>query len=96
MPEIIALFTVFIPHLSATTTRQLCRIVLALLAMAGRVTMTKNLNPPHNPAIITQVATNKFSTFQGVFTDFSPPRRGDMSIENGIFKQLHPVGVLCL
>ena len=39
MPEIIALFTVFIPHLSATTIRQLCRVVFALLAMSGRVTM---------------------------------------------------------
>ena len=39
MPEIIALFTVFIPHLSATTIRQLCQVVFALLAMTGRVTM---------------------------------------------------------
>ena len=39
MPEIIALFTVFIPHLSATTIRQFCQVVFALLAMSGRVTM---------------------------------------------------------
>ena len=39
MPEIIALFTVFIPHLSATTHRQFCQVVFALLAMTGRVTM---------------------------------------------------------
>ena len=39
MPEIIALFSVLIPHLSATTTRQLSQVVLALLAMTGRVTM---------------------------------------------------------
>ena len=39
MPEIIALFFVLIPHLSATTTRQLSQVVLALLAMTGRVTM---------------------------------------------------------
>ena len=39
MYEIIALFTVFIPHLSATTIRQLSRVVFALLAMTGRVTM---------------------------------------------------------
>ena len=39
MPEIIALFTVFIPHLSATTIRQFCQVAFALLAMTGRVTM---------------------------------------------------------
>ena len=39
MPEIIALFSVLIPHLSATTTHQLSQVVLALLAMTGRVTM---------------------------------------------------------
>ena len=39
MPEIIALFSVLIPHLSATITRQLSQVVLALLAMTGRVTM---------------------------------------------------------
>ena len=37
MSEIIALM--FVPHLSATTTRQLSQVVLALLAMTGRVTM---------------------------------------------------------
>ena len=39
MPEIIALFSVLIPHLSATTTRQLSQVVFALLAITGRVTM---------------------------------------------------------
>ena len=39
MPEIIALFNVFIPHLSATPIRQFCQVVLTLLAMTGRVTM---------------------------------------------------------
>ncbi len=39
MQEIIALFAVFIPHLSTTTGRQLSRIVFAVLAMTGRVTM---------------------------------------------------------
>ena len=39
MSEIIALFTVLNPCLSATMTRQLCRVVFALLAMSGRVTM---------------------------------------------------------
>ncbi|MDE0313904.1 MAG: hypothetical protein OXM61_03300 [Candidatus Poribacteria bacterium] len=39
MIEIIALFHIFIPHLSATTIRQLYRVVFALLAMSGRVTM---------------------------------------------------------
>ena len=39
MPDIIALFTVLIPHLSATTHRQFCGVVFALLAMRGRVTM---------------------------------------------------------
>lgn len=39
MQEIIALFTVFTPHISATTIRQLSRIVFAVLAMTGRVTM---------------------------------------------------------
>ena len=39
MIEIIALFNIFIPHLSVTTIRQLCRVVFALLAMSGRVTM---------------------------------------------------------
>lgn len=32
MTEIIALFTVFIPHLSPPTLRQFCRVVFALLA----------------------------------------------------------------
>ena len=39
MSEIIALFSVLIPHLSATTTYQLSQVVLALLAMTERVTM---------------------------------------------------------
>lgn len=39
MIEIIALFNIFIPHLSVTTIRQLCRVVFALLAISGRVTM---------------------------------------------------------
>ena len=39
MSKIIAQFSVLIPHLSATTTRQLSQVVLALLAMTGRVTM---------------------------------------------------------
>ena len=39
MQEIIAFFTVFTPHISATTIRQLSRIVFAVLAMTGRVTM---------------------------------------------------------
>jgi hypothetical protein len=39
MYKIVSLFAVFIPHLSATTTRQLCRVVFALLAMTGRVTI---------------------------------------------------------
>ena len=39
MYEIIALFTVLNPCLSTTTIRQLCQVVLALLAMSGRVTM---------------------------------------------------------
>ena len=39
MQEIIALFTVFSPHLHTTTLRQLTQVVFALLAMTGRVTM---------------------------------------------------------
>ena len=39
MQEIIALWTVFRTHLSTTTLRQLSQVVLALLAMTGRVTM---------------------------------------------------------
>ena len=39
MSKIIALFSVLIPHLSATTMRQLSQVVLALLSMTGRVTM---------------------------------------------------------
>ena len=39
MSEIISLFTVFSLHLSATTLRQFCRIVFAVLAMTGGVTM---------------------------------------------------------
>lgn len=39
MQEIIALFSIFIPHLSATTIRHLSQVVFALLAMSGRVTM---------------------------------------------------------
>ena len=39
MSEIVSLFTIFSPHLSATTLRQLCEIVFAVLAMTGGVTM---------------------------------------------------------
>ena len=39
MPEIITLLTCFNPLLSTTTIAQFCRIVCALLAMTGRVTM---------------------------------------------------------
>ena len=39
MSEIVSLFTVFSPHLSATTLRQFCEIVFAVLAMTGGVTM---------------------------------------------------------
>ncbi len=39
MSEIISLFTVFSPHLSTTTLRQFCRVVFAVLAMTGSVTM---------------------------------------------------------
>ena len=39
MSEIISLFSVFSPHLSPATLRQLCEIVFAVLAMPGRVTM---------------------------------------------------------
>ena len=39
MLEIVSLFTVFSPHLSAATLRQLCEIVFAVLAMTGGVTM---------------------------------------------------------
>ena len=39
MSEIVSLFTIFSPHLSTTTLRQFCRIVSAVLAMTGGVTM---------------------------------------------------------
>ena len=39
MSEIVSVFTVFSPHLSATPLRQLCEIVFAVLAMTGGVTM---------------------------------------------------------
>ena len=39
MLEIIALFSVLNPCISKTTIRQLCQVVLALLAMTGRATM---------------------------------------------------------
>ena len=39
MSEIISLFTVFSPHLSATTLRQFSEVVFAVLAMTGGVTM---------------------------------------------------------
>ena len=39
MSEIVSLFTIFSPHLSTTTRRQFCRIVSAVLAMTGGVTM---------------------------------------------------------
>ena len=39
MSEIVSLFTVFSLHLSTTTLRQFCRIVFAVLAMPGGVTM---------------------------------------------------------
>ena len=39
MSEIVSLFTVFSPHLSAAPLRQFCEIVFAVLAMTGGVTM---------------------------------------------------------
>ena len=39
MYDILSLFTAFNPHLSATTLRQLCRVVFGLLSMTGWVTM---------------------------------------------------------
>ena len=39
MSEIVSLLTVFSPHLSVATLRQLCQIVFAMLAMTGGVTM---------------------------------------------------------
>ncbi|MDE0324900.1 MAG: transposase [Candidatus Poribacteria bacterium] len=39
MSEILSLFTVFSPHLLATQLRQLCRVVFAVLALTGGVTM---------------------------------------------------------
>ncbi len=39
MSEIVSLFTVLSPHLSATTLRQFCEIVFGVLAMTGGVTM---------------------------------------------------------
>ena len=39
MSEIVSLFTVFSPHLSATTLRQFCEIVFAVFALTGGVTM---------------------------------------------------------
>ena len=39
MSEVVSLFTVFSPHLSAVTLRQFCEIVFAVLAMTGGVTM---------------------------------------------------------
>ncbi|MDE0423342.1 MAG: transposase [Candidatus Poribacteria bacterium] len=39
MSEIVSLFTVFSPYLSAPTPRQFCEIVFAVLAMTGGVTL---------------------------------------------------------
>ncbi len=39
MIDIVTLFPCLCPHLNATTVRQLSRIIFALLAMTGRVTM---------------------------------------------------------
>ena len=39
MSEIVSLFTVFSPHLLATTLRQFCELVFAVLAMTGGVAM---------------------------------------------------------
>ena len=39
MSEIVSLFTVLSPHLSAATLRQFCEIVFAVLAMTRGVTM---------------------------------------------------------
>ena len=39
MPEIVSLFSIFSPHLSVATLRQLCQIVFAVLAMTGGVSM---------------------------------------------------------
>ena len=39
MPEIVSLFTILSPHLSAKTLRQFCEIVFGVLAMTGGVTL---------------------------------------------------------
>ena len=39
MPDILALLLCLQPWISATTTRQLSRLTLGMLAMTGRVTM---------------------------------------------------------
>ena len=39
MSEIVSLLSVFSPHLSASTLRQFCAVVFAVLAMTGRVSM---------------------------------------------------------
>ena len=61
MSEIIALFSVLIPHLSATTTRQLSQVVLALLSMTGRVTMLNISRWTGQSAVVTALCKG-FST----------------------------------
>ncbi len=39
MPEILSLLQCLLPQINATTMRQLNQIILAMLAMSGRVTM---------------------------------------------------------
>ena len=40
--------------------------------------------------IITQVATNEFCVLKNLFQRVSSPQRGDMSIEDGVFKSCTP------
>ena len=61
------------------------------------------LNPPSitlratgSEAIVTQLATNEFYTFEEPFSAHSSPQKGDMSIENGVFNPSHSSGVLCV
>ena len=58
MYDILSVFSVLYPHLSMTSLRQFSRVVFALLAMTGRVSML-NLSRldvrrgklPHNPTL---------------------------------------------
>ncbi|MEH1891647.1 MAG: hypothetical protein V7K92_20060 [Nostoc sp.] len=52
MPDILSLLQCLLPQINATTMRQLNHIIIAMLAMSGRVTMPLNLPPLQALAVV--------------------------------------------